>query len=501
MSLLFFSMIPENRETITDLEENNMKEMNYDTAIIGGGVIGCAIARELSRYDLKICVSEREEDVCSGTSKSNSAIVHAGYDAVPGSLKARFNTEGNRMMRELSKALDFSFIRNGSMVICFSEKDIPALNALYEKGVKNGVPDLSILTGDEVRTMEPNVTETAVAALYAPTGGIVCPFGLTIALAENACDNGVEFLFEMEVKDIRKTEHGYDLISEDKVIHTSYVINAAGVYADEFHNMVSEKKLRITPRKGDYCLLDKEAGTLVSHTIFQLPGKMGKGILVTPTVHGNLLTGPTASDVEDKEATGTTAKELSDIMVKSAWGVKNIPFRHTITSFSGLRAHEDGEDFVVGEVPDAAGFFDAAGMESPGLTSAPAVGVYLAELIAQKANAKKKEHFQETRKGIVNPQKLSFEQRAEMINKDPSYGTIICRCEGVSEGEIVDAITRTLGAVSLDGIKRRVRAGMGRCQAGFCTPKTMELLARETGKKIEDICKNRTGSNLLTGKR
>jgi len=481
------------------MEEKNMKEMNYDAAIIGGGVIGCAIARELARYDLSICVIEREEDVCSGTSKSNSAIVHAGYDAIPGSLKARFNVEGNHLMGELSEELDFSMVRNGSLVLCFSEEDVPALKELYEKGIKNGVPGLSILSGDEVRAMEPNVTDTVVAALYAPTGGIVCPFGLTIALAENACDNGVEFLFNTEINDIQKTEKGYDLKSEEEIIHATYVINAAGVYADVFHNMVSEEKKHITVRKGDYCLLDKEAGTHVSHTIFQLPGKMGKGVLVTPTVHGNLLIGPTAINVEDKEGVGTTANELSDIMEKSAWGVKNIPLRQIITSFSGLRAHEDGDDFILGEVSDAAGFFDAAGIESPGLTSAPAIGVYIAGLVAEKAKASQKENFKSTRKGILDPQKLSFEDRAELIKKNPQYGTIICRCEGVSEGEIVDAITRTLGAVSLDGIKRRVRAGMGRCQAGFWAPKTMEILARETDRKLEDICKNRPGSNIVTG--
>lgn len=476
-----------------------MKEMYYDAAIIGGGVIGCAIARELARYDLKVCLVEREEDVCSGTSKANSAIVHAGYDASPGSLKARFNLEGSLMMEALSKKLDFSFQRNGSLVLCLSEEDVPALHQLYEKGVKNGVSGLTLLSGDQVRAMEPNVSERAAAALYAPTGGIVCPFGLTLALAENACDNGVEFFFNTEVNEIEKTSKGYDLKTLEGVFHAAYVINAAGVYADRFHNMVSDKKLTIIPRKGDYLLLDKEAGTHVSHTIFQLPGKMGKGVLVTPTVHGNLLAGPTASDVEDKEDMKTTAKELNEIMEKAAWGVKDIPFRQVITSFSGLRAHEVGGDFVIGEVFDAPGFFDAAGIESPGLTSAPAIGIYLADLVAKKAGAGKKAEFKDTRKGITDPGKMTFEERAGLIAKDPRYGTIICRCEAVSEGEIADSINRTLGAVSLDGIKRRVRAGMGRCQAGFCAPKTMEILARETGRAIEEICKNRPGSNLLNG--
>lgn len=478
-----------------------MKEMNFDAVIIGGGVTGCAIARELSRYDLRTCVVEREEDVCSGTSKANSAIVHAGHDAKPGSAKARFNVEGNRMMGQLAEDLDFEFKRNGSLILCFVEEDLPALQALYEKGIKNGVPDLKILTGDEARAMEPNLTDSVVAALYAPTGGIVCPFGMTIALAENACDNGVEFLFNTRVENVRKADGGYELVTSGGVLHATYVINAAGVYADEIHNMVSEKKLHITPRKGDYCLLDKEAGHHVEKTIFQLPGKLGKGILVTPTVHGNLLTGPTATDIEDKEGTRTTAQELAFVMEKANVSVKNVPFRQVITSFSGLRAHEDGDDFVVGEAEDAGNFFDAAGIESPGLSSAPAIGVYIAQLVADRAGAAKKENWNGKRKGFIRPEHMSMEERAALIKERPEYGAIVCRCEGVSEGEIIDAINRTLGAVSLDGIKRRVRQGMGRCQAGFCTPRTMEILARERGMKMEDICKNGAGSNMITGKK
>lgn len=478
-----------------------MKEMSFDVAVIGAGVTGCAIARELSRYNLKVCVTEREEDVCSGTSKANSAIVHAGYDAVPGSQKARFNVEGNRMMEALSKDLEFDFKQNGSLVLCFAQEDMPALEELYQKGVTNGVEGLQILTGDQVREMEPNVTDTVVAALYAPTGGIVCPFGLTIALAENACENGVEFLFNTGIESVKKTESGYDLEAGDTLIHASCVVNAAGVYADAFHNMVSEKKIHITPRKGDYCLLDKEAGAHVSRTIFQLPGKLGKGILVAPTVHGNLLTGPTARDIADKEGTATTADGLAEVMEKAGLGVKNIPFRQVITSFCGLRAHEDGDDFIIGEAEDAPGFFDAAGIESPGLSSAPAIGVYLAELVAAKLGAEKKESWNGKRKGFLRPEKLSREERAALIKEHPEYGTIICRCEGVSEGEILDAIHRRPGAVSLDGIKRRVRQGMGRCQAGFCTPRTMEILARELGITMEEICKNAPGSNMLTGEK
>ena len=478
-----------------------MKEKSFDVVVIGAGVTGCAIARELSRWDLKVCVAEREEDVCSGTSKANSAIVHAGYDAVPGSLKARFNVEGNRMMGDLAEELEFDFKRNGSLVLCFSQEDMPALEELRQKGIKNGVEGLEILTGDQVRAMEPNVTDSVTAALYAPTGGIVCPFGLTIALAENACENGVEFSFNTGIRSIEKHDTGYVLKAEDTVLYADCIVNAAGVYADVFHNMVSEKKIHITPRKGDYCLLDKEAGSHVSHTIFQLPGKLGKGILVAPTVHGNLLTGPTAKDIEDKECTATTAEGLAEVMQKAGLGVKDIPFRQVITSFCGLRAHEDGDDFIIGEAEDAPGFFDAAGIESPGLSSAPAIGVYLAELVAEKLQAPRKETWNGKRKGFIRPEKMSREERAALIKEHPEYGTIICRCEGVSEGEILDAIRRSPGAVSLDGIKRRVRQGMGRCQAGFCTPKTMEILARELGVTMEEICKNAPGSNMLTGEK
>ncbi len=475
-----------------------MSGLQYDVTIIGGGVTGAAVARELSRYQLKTCLVERTEDVCSGTSKANSAIVHAGYDAATGSIKAAMNVEGNRLMEELSKDLDFSFRRNGSLVLCFSEDDRPALQALYERGIANGVPDLKIISGDEVRAMEPNVTDEVVAALYAPTGGIVCPFGLTIALAENACDNGVEFKFLTEVTNITRIEGGYQLSIKGKEdITTRFVVNAAGVYADVFHNMVSEHKIEIVPRKGDYCLLDQEAGKHVDKTIFQLPGKYGKGILVAPTIHGNLLIGPTATDIEDKEGTYTTAAELAEAMKKSAISVKNIPYRQVITSFSGLRAHEASDEFIIGEA--AEGFFDAAGIESPGLSSAPAIGLHLAKMIAEKAGAKEKTDFIATRKGIPHVSAMAREERAALIKERPDYGTIVCRCENVSEGEIVDSIRRTLGAKSLDGIKRRVRQGMGRCQAGFCTPRTMEILSRETGIPMEEICKNQPGSEMITG--
>ena len=469
----------------------------YDIAIIGAGVSGTAIARELSRYQTKICVLEREEDVCCGTSKANSAIIHAGYDAEPGSLKAKLNLRGNQMMDQLAKDLDFPFRRNGSLVLCLDEKDLPNLQKLYERGITNGVKGLRILNKEEVRAMETNISDQVIAALYAPTGGIVCPFHMTIAFAENACANGTVFHFNTEVKNITRRQNIWEIETTKGTFEAGCIINAAGVYADKLHNMVSQKKIHITPRKGEYCLLDKTAGTHVSHTVFTLPGKLGKGVLVTPTIHGNLLIGPTAADIEDKEGVNTTREGLDEVLQKSAASVKNIPARQVITSFAGLRAHEDGDDFIIGETEKD--FIDCAGIESPGLSSAPAIGEMVAELLKEKYNLKEKEDFISTRKGITDPSKLFLEERNALIHREPAYGNIICRCEMVTEGEIIDAIRRPLGAKSLDGVKRRTRAGMGRCQAGFCSPRVMETLVRELGVSIEEITKSGGNSRIIEG--
>lgn len=471
----------------------------YDVIIIGAGVSGAAAARELSRYNAKVCVIEKEEDVCCGTSKANSAIVHAGYDAKEGSLMAKLNVRGNALMEQLSKDLDFPFKRIGSLVVCKDEEDMPNLKALYDRGVANGVPGLCILSKEEVHEMEPNLADDIYAALYAPSAGIVCPFHLNIALAENANANGVEFKFDTEVTDLKKTGEIWEVHTNQGVFETKYVVNAAGVYADKFHNMVSEKKIHITPRRGDYCLLDKSAGNHVSHTIFALPGKYGKGILITPTVHGNLLLGPTAIDIEDKEGTNTTREGLDQVIAGANLNVKNIPMRQVITSFAGLRAHEDGHEFIIEEAEDAKGFIDCAGIESPGLTSSPAIGEMVAGLLKEKMHLEEKKDFIATRKGILNPNTLSKEERVALIKEKPEYGNIICRCEMITEGEIIDAIRRPLGAKSLDGVKRRTRAGMGRCQAGFCSPRTMEILARERGVSQSEITKSGGNSKIIVG--
>ncbi|MCI8282146.1 MAG: NAD(P)/FAD-dependent oxidoreductase [Lachnospiraceae bacterium] len=479
--------------------------MKYDVIIIGAGVVGCAVARELSRYPLKIGVLEKEEDVCCGTSKANSGIVHAGFDAESGTLKAKLNVEGNRMMEELSKELDFPFYRNGSLVLCFHKEDEPKLKKLLQRGQANGVEGLELLGKEELQKHEPMVSDEAVAALYAPTGGIVCPFGMTIALAENAYQNGVEFFFDQTVTKIEKTGQNdgmgrYRITAGGESFAADYVINAAGVYADVFHNMVSEEKIHITPRRGAYCLLDKSRPGLVGHTVFQLPGAYGKGVLVTPTVHGNLMVGPTALDVEDKEGNNTTGAELKELIQKAKRSVPGLPMNQVITSFAGLRAHEDGGEFIIGEVSDAKGFLDCAGIESPGLTSAPAIGKMVAGLVADQLQLVEREDFVPERKGILNPAGMEEQDRIRLIQEQPAYGTIVCRCEMITEGEIIDAINRPLGAKSLDGVKRRTRAGMGRCQSGFCSPRVMEILSRERKIPMEDVTKSGGTSRIIQGR-
>lgn len=471
----------------------------YDIVIIGAGVTGCAIARELSRYKAKICIVEKEEDVCCGTSKSNSAIVHAGFDAAAGSLMAKLNVRGNRMMGDLAEELDIPFKRNGSIVVCLNEDDRPQLQKLYENGLANGVEHLRIIEKDELQAIEPNISPDAVAALYAPTAGIICPFTLTIALAENANTNGADFMFNTKVIGLHSSEDCWVLETSRGMIKTKYVVNAAGVYSDVIHNMVSAKKIHITPRRGDYILLDKNTGNFAVQTIFPLPGKFGKGVLVSPTIHGNTIVGPTAVDIEDKEGANTTLSGIYELINKAGSTVTNLPLRQVITSFAGLRAHEDHHEFIIGEVEDAPRFIDCAGIESPGLSASPAIGKMVGELLRDKMSLAAKPDFNGKRKGVLDPRTLSKEDYAKLIRENPAYGNIICRCEGISEGEILDAIHRPLGAKSLDSIKRRTRAGMGRCQAGFCTPRSMEILARELGMEQGELTKKGGASKLIFG--
>lgn len=475
----------------------------YDVCIIGAGVVGTAIARNLSERQCSILVLERGDDVCSGTSKANSAIVHAGYDAEPGTLMAKYNVAGNEMMGKVCEDLDVPFQRIGSLVVCTDMEDMPKLEALKERGEKNGVKGLEVIARDRLVEMEPNISDEAVGALWAPTAGIVDPFLLTIAQAEVAETNGATILTSCEAKTLSKDADGlWKIETAEGAFHARMVVNAAGTHAAEMHNQVSSEKMEIVPRRGEYLLLDKRAGGHVHHTIFCLPSKMGKGILVTPTCHGNLILGPTATDQEDEDDTATTAEGLDAVRKGAAKTVKNLPLREVITSFAGLRAHRPQHEFLVGEAKDAPGFVDCSGIESPGLTSAPALGEAVADIVSDilKLERKPEGSYATKRQGIVHAAALPIEERRALIEKNPAYGRIVCRCEEVSEGEIVDAIKRPCGARSLDGIKRRVRCGMGRCQGGFCTPKVMDILAREvTELTLESITKKGKGSEFVEG--
>ena len=471
--------------------------MDYDAVVIGGGVIGSAIIRYLSLYNMKTLLVEKEEDISSGTTKANSGIVHAGYDPEPGTLKAKLNVKGAKMIKEESGKLHFDYKVNGAMVVSFSPNDDYKIDELFERGIKNGVEDMEIISGDEARRLEPNLSENITKCLYLKSSAIVCPFSLTQALSENAYENGAEFKFNTKVETIERIEDGYRIKTDNGLIITSNaVINAAGVYGDTINNMVSEKKLHITPRRGSYMLFDNETQGMFNSTIFQLPSSKGKGVLVTPTVHGNLMIGPNSVDIPDKDDTSTTAFDLDYISKEALRTSPSIPFRKVITSFSGLRAHEDSGDFIVGEAEDAPGFFNAIGIESPGLSSSLSIGEMVARMVADRLGRERKKNPILERKAAPRLKEMSIKERNELIKKNPSYGRVVCRCEEISEGEIIDAITRPLGARSLDGVKRRVRAGMGRCQGGFCSPKVMEIIERYASIPFDEISKNSKGSNI-----
>lgn len=471
----------------------------YDVAIIGAGVIGAMTARTLAKYDLKVCVLEKENDVAMGTTKANSAIVHAGFDAQPGSLKARLNVKGSEMMEDICQELGVKYRKNGSLVIGFDDQDLVALKALLERGKANGVADLRIINQEELRTIEPNVSDNVTCALYAPTGAIICPYELTIAAMGNAMDNGAELKCCFEVCSIAQTEDGYDVCSENDRISARYVVNCAGVYSDQIAGMIGDNSFDVHPRKGEYILLDRECGGLVSHTIFRTPSKMGKGILITPTVDGNLLLGPTSVDMEDKENTNTTTEGFAEIIKKAQENVKAVPLNKTITSFCGLRAVGNTGDFII--TSPKKGFIHAAGIESPGLSASPAIAQYIVEMLAQQGlPMSENPAYNPTRAAKHAFREASIEEKNRIIKENPAYGKIVCRCESVTEGEILDAIRSNPPARDLDGVKRRTRAQMGRCQGGFCGPYIVELLAKELGIPYEAVTKSGKESFINIGK-
>lgn len=473
----------------------------YDVIVIGGGVIGGAVLRELSKYDLKICMLEKHDDVCMGQSKANSGIVHAGFDAIPNTLKAKFNVLGNQMMKDYTDELGVKYQNNGSLVLAFNEQEMLMLEELKLRGEKNGVKELSILNKEQLKQLEPNVSEKLEGALYAKTGGIVCPYELTIAEIGNAMDNGAKLLTDFEVVSASKENGVFTVNSKDgREVKAKLVINCAGLGGEKISNIFGDDSVKINGRKGEYILLDKKCKGFATRTLFCTPTKKGKGILVSPTVDGNILLGPTSEEIQDG-LTYTTQNGLLEIKTIADKMCKNIPYREQITSFAGVRAYSDRHDFVIEESKKVNGFINCIGIESPGLTSAPAIGKYVVEeLVLKLVNATKKQNFNGKRKESIAFKSLTIEEKNEIIKANPSYGKIVCRCEQITEGEIVDAIISNPQAKTVDAVKRRTRAGMGRCQGGFCQTYVVELISKHLNIPFEKVKKGGENSQLVRGK-
>ena len=463
-------------------------------------MVGALCARALSAYKLNVCVVDRANDVCTGASRANSAIVHAGFDAKPGTLKARFNVQGSQMMEQTCRDLGVKYVRNGSLVLGYTDEDQATLAELYKRGVQNGVQDLQLLDRDGVLALEPHVTDAVTCALYAPTGAIVSPFGLCDEGLGHAMDNGAEFIRNFEVDRIEHEQDAYVLCAGEQSVRARYVVNCAGLYSDKIAAMVGDTSFTVHPRRGEYMVLDKAyTPSLTNFTLFSTPTPKGKGILVTATTGGNVMLGPTAEELTDKEDLDTTAAGTASIRAQSARYIQNIPFNAVITSFTGLRAVGSTGDFVIHA--SAPCFITFGGIESPGLTSAPALAEYCVELLANEGMVlEKKPDWSPVRQGGIRYSKMTDAQKNEIIQSDPAYGNMVCRCEGVSEGEIVAAIRRNPGARDVDGVKRRTRSGMGRCQGGFCSSIIVEILARELNVPYEQVTKSGGASVINYGR-
>ena len=474
----------------------------YDVAIVGAGVIGGMLARELSKYQLDVCLLEKEHDVAMGASRANSGIVHGGYDPEPGTLKAKLNAEGVELLVEATKELHVPFLRNGSMVCAFSEQEKATIYELYERGQINGIPGLAILTGEQAREIEPYLSEKVELVLHVTNAGIVCPYDLTIGAIGNAMDNGVVLHREFEVTGISREKDCFTVTaSSGKTIEAKYLVNCAGGYSDRIARLAGDDFFRIIPRAGEYMLLDKAEGSRVHHTLFQCPTEEGKGILVSPTVDGNLLVGPTAAKVETPNSRDTTEKGLSEVMRLASKSVPTVNYRQVITSFTGVRASGSCSDFILQASDNTPGLIHAGAIDSPGLTCCVSIARYLVSLLAEQGLVlHKKNDWNGNREDPHAFRKMSDQQKDTYIQENPAYGKIVCRCETVSEGEILHAIRSNPQAMDVDGVKRRTRSGMGRCQGGFCGPYVMELISRELGIPMEQVTKSGIGSEMVLGR-
>lgn len=472
--------------------------MQYDVVIIGGGVIGSAVAHALCYYEGKIALLEKGADLAEGASKANSGIVHAGFDAKPGTLKAKYNIEGAKMYKAYCQEVGAPYGQPGAMVLGFGEHDKDVLEKLYNQGIENGVEGLKLLTKEEALEIEPNVNPGIIGALYAPTSGITSPYELTFDLADMAALNGVEVYTDTQVLQMTHSDQGWTIETTNGTYVAKVVVNCAGLGAMALHNLISDKPVKIIPRRGEYYLLDRLEELPFYMTMFQCPTPMGKGVLISPTVHGNLLLGPTAQDINDPEDTATTQAGLQDILGKIKYSWPNYTTRQTITTFSGIRAHNIEDDFMVGPVSGAPMAYEAIGIESPGLTAAPAIGKDLSQQIAQKLQLPKKTGEM---KKTHNPKPfyaMNTQERIEAVKADPQWGNLVCRCEMVTEAEIRQSARRPVPATNIDAVKHRTRAGMGRCQGGFCSPRVMEILAEELNVPFTSITKSGGNSYILT---
>ncbi len=470
----------------------------YDVAIIGAGVVGGMVARSMSSYNVKICIIDSHIDSAMGASGANSGIVHAGYDAKPGSLKSKFNILGTAMMPETCRQLKVPYKNTGSLVLAFNKEDEIQLQILYENGISEGVKGLEIISGDKVREMEQNISAEVTAALYAPTAGVVSPYKLNIAAVENAVVNGTEFLRETKVTGINGSKGNYMLETTKGDIHTGVIINCSGIYADEISAMAGDGFFSLTPRKGEYLLFDRSEGGIVERVIFQPPSEKGKGVLVMTTVDGNLLIGPDANIAESKEDSSTHAESLEYVYQTALKTCSKLNLKKVITSFAGLRATPDTGDFIIGESLIIPGFFNVAGIESPGLSSAPAIADYVSGIVSDSLGGlAKKEDYNPGLDTHEFFRDMELDEKERIINENPAFGRIVCRCESVTEAEVLDSIRRPAGARTVDGVKRRTRAGMGRCQGGFCLPNVVEIISKELAIEKEDVLKGDRGSNIL----
>ena len=471
----------------------------YDAVIIGAGISGALTARMLTQYGQKVCILEKAGDVAMGTTKANSAVVHAGFDAQPGTLKARLNVRGSELMEELCAQLGVKYSRIGALVAGFDDVDRKTLEMLLARGVQNGVKELKIVEGDELRQIEPGIGDDVKCALFAPTSAIICPYELCIAAAGSAMDNGAGLRLNFNVSSVERDGDGFVVSDGTEAVRGRFVINCAGVSSADVARLAGDDSFTVTPRKGEYLLLDKECGNTVSHTVFRCPSSMGKGVLVTPTVDGNLLLGPTAFNTQDMEDLSVSAGGIDEIKTRASQQVKGLAFNKVIASFAGLRSVGNTGDFIINE--PVKGFINVAAIESPGLSSAPAIAEYVCDMLASDgARLEKREDFVSERKSVHYYKTLSTEEKNAIIADHPEYGHIVCRCETVSEGEILEALRRNPRPADVDGVKRRTRATMGRCQGGFCSPYILELLAKELGSDPADVTKFGGNSRILSGK-